>query len=305
MTEAEEEAFADPLPGVLRRLVAEGGDFSGIKEKIAEHLSLDPDETLRRWSELPDLEPTSGPHVPLLLEARELYRHGHFYSCVAMCGIASERIVKDVLGEGLAVRKDDEAVELPEEAIPELDRFELSAIARFLTKAGLLTPEARKAVLDLAELRNRYAHGSAARPHEDALKALGLLHDVLNRTVSRFVGPERFGSAPQMDTLPGATGSFGFEPTNPIPGDYVQYCAELRCPQGHPYSFKRRGSLGEGAPDQHIIDRVSLLCDGGEHSVDLFFDVYHAGTSAATPDGLGRGAAVGKRLVGGPGPLRE
>ncbi|MBI3127105.1 MAG: hypothetical protein HYZ11_05840 [Candidatus Tectomicrobia bacterium] len=304
MTEAEGGAFADLLPGVLRRLLAKRRDLDGIKEKLAKHLVLDPDETLRRWSELPDLEPTSGPHVPLLLEARELYRHGHFYSCVAMCGIASERIVKDVLGEGLAVRKDDEALDLPEEAIPEIDRFELSAIARFLTKAGLLTPEARKAVLDLAELRNRYAHGSGAKPREDALKALELLHDVVNRTVSLFAGHERLGSAPQMDTLPGAAGSFGFDPTNPIPGDYIQYCAELRCPQGHPYSFKRRGSLGVAGPDQHIIDRVSLLCDGGEHNIDLFFDVYHAGTSAATPDGLSRGAARGKRLVGGPGPLR-
>lgn len=304
MTEAEEEAFADPLPGILRRLLGEGRDLSGIKERLATHLTVDPDETLRRWSELPDLDPTAGPHVALLLEARELYRHGHFYSCVAMCGIASERIVKDLASEGLAVRKDDEAVELPEEAVPELDRFELSALARVLTKAGLLTADARKAVLALAELRNRYAHGSGTKPHEDALKAIGLLHDVVNRTVSLFAGHRRFGSATHMDKLPGATGSFGFEPTNPIPGDYIRYCAELRCPQGHPYSFKRRGSISEEAPDQHIVDRVSLLCNGGEHRADLFFDVYHAGISAATPDGLGRGSPAGERLVGGPGPLK-
>lgn len=218
MTEPEEEAFADPLPGVLRRLLEEGRDLGAIKEKLMRQLIVDPDEALRRWSELPDLEPTTGPHVPLLLEARELYLHGHFYSCVAMCGIASERIVKDVLGQGLAVWQDDEVAALPEEAIPELDRFELSAIARFLTKAGLLVPDARKAVLDLAELRNRYAHSPGTKPREDALKAIGLLHDVVNRTVSLFRGHERFGSAPQMDTLPGAVGSFGFEPTNPIPG---------------------------------------------------------------------------------------
>ena len=192
---------------------------------------------------------------------------------------------------------------MPEEAIPELDRFEQSAIARFLTKADLLVADARKAVLELAELRNRYAHGSGTKPHEDALKAVGLLHDVVNRTVSFFAGQERFGSGPQADSLQGAVGSFGFEPTNPIPGDYVQYCAELRCPQGHPYDFKRRGSVGE-APDHHIVDRVSLLCVGGENSVDLFFDGYHAGISATTPNGLGRGSAAGRRLFGGPGPLR-
>jgi hypothetical protein len=255
MTDAEaeeeglgEEAFADFLPGLFRRLLAEGRDLGGVKAKLANDLNPDLDAILRRWSELPDLEPTAGPHVPLLLEARELYRHGHFYSCVAMCGIASERIVKDVFVAGLAVWRDETAVAVPDEAIPELDRFELNAIARFLTKAGLLGPDARKAVLDLAELRNRYAHASGAKPRDDALKAVGLLHDVVNRTVSLFAGHERFGSRPHVDTLPGGVGSFGFESTNPIPGDYVQYCAELRCPKGHPYNFKRRGSVGRHCP---------------------------------------------------------
>lgn len=307
---AEVESVRDVVPTILRRALAEGRGLTRIKERLASELTLDSEEVLRRWSELPDLDPTAGPHVPLLLEARELYRHGHFYSCVAMCGIASERIVKDILGEGLAVRKDEEgestkqAVPLPDEAIAELDRFELSAIARFLVKAGLLVPEARKAVLDLAQLRNRYAHGSGMKSPEDALKAIGLLHDVVNRTVSFFANSERFGSAPQMDTLVGAVGSFGIELTNPIPGDYIQYCAELRCPSGHPYVFKRRGSVGV-APDGHIIDRISLLCVGNEHRVDLVFDVYHAGISTATPDGLGRGTAAGTRLASGPGPLKS
>ena len=225
------EAFADLVPAVLGMLLAQGRDLTPVKEKLAKDLALDPDETLQRWSELPNLELTAGPHVPLLLEARELYRHGHFYSCVAMCGIASERIVKDVLGEGLAVWKDEKAIHLPEEAIPELDRFEVNAIARFLTKAGLLVPEARKAVLDLAELRNRYVHGSGMKPREDALKAIVLLHDVVNRTASFAAGlEEQLRVGPQMDTLAGGVGAFGFEPTNPIPGDYVRYCAELRCP---------------------------------------------------------------------------
>jgi hypothetical protein len=206
------EAFSDPVPELLRRLLARGDDLSRIKEKLADDLTVDSDEVLRRWSELPDVEMTAGPHVPLLFEARELYRHGHFYSCVAMCGIASERIVKDILGDGLAVWKDEKAVDLPVEAIPELDRFELGAIARFLAKAGLLVPEARKAVLDLAELRNSYAHGSGMKPREDALRAIVLLHDVVDRTVSFFAGRDRFGSAPQKDRLAGAVGKFGFEP---------------------------------------------------------------------------------------------
>ncbi len=36
-------------------------------------------------------------YLELLTEARELYRSGHFYSCVAMSGIVAERLVKDLL----------------------------------------------------------------------------------------------------------------------------------------------------------------------------------------------------------------
>jgi hypothetical protein len=303
MIEPEEEAYADPIPELLRQLLASGKDTKDIKAKLAVELSVAPDEVLRRWSELPNLEPTGGPHAPLLLEARELYRHGHFYSCVTMCGVTSERIIKDILCERLAIWVDDQAVDIPAEAVSELDRFELGAIARFLTKAKLLVPDARKAVLKLAEIRNTYAHGSGMKPQEDALKAVGLLHAVVSRTASLFASLPRFGSAQQADSLLGSTGSFGRVPSNPIPGDYVQYCSQLRCPKGHPYHFKLRGTVSEVAPDQHIVDRVSLLCFEGESNLDLFFDAYHAGVSVHTPEGLGQGEMAGKRHSSGPGPL--
>jgi hypothetical protein len=68
--------FADPVPTILRELTAQGDDLSRAKVWLADTLTVDADEILRRWSELPDLKMTAaGPHVPLLLEARELYRH--------------------------------------------------------------------------------------------------------------------------------------------------------------------------------------------------------------------------------------
>ena len=36
-----------------------------------------------------------GEYVQLLLESRELFIAGFFYSCVAMCGIVGERIIKE------------------------------------------------------------------------------------------------------------------------------------------------------------------------------------------------------------------
>jgi hypothetical protein len=305
MTDPPEEIYADPFPGVIRAKQQLGQGLDGVIARVRRRLAGAAPEVVRRWSELPDLDPTAGPHVPLLLEARELYTHGHFYSCVAMCGITAERILKDLLGERFAIRRDGEVRDIPDDAAPELDRFEVSAIARFLTKAGLLEPAVRKAALELAELRNVYAHGSGLKPESDSLKALTLLHVVVQETVVLFKGHESFGSAPHRDILEDATGRFGLEPTNPVPGDYGEYCRSLRCPQGHPYHFKREGSVGWSGPDEHIIDAVVLHCFAGESRLSLYFDVYHAGISGKIPEGLQWGAAEGKRHPMGPGPFRD
>lgn len=259
---------------------------------------------VRRWSELPDLDPTMGSHVSLLQEARDLYVHGHFYSCVAMCGITSERIVKDILREHFAIRKNRRIIKIRKEAVAELDRFEAVAIARFLTKAKLLDSTVKNDVVKLAEIRNVYAHGSGVAPQADSLETLKLLHGIVERTVSLLKNHERFGSAPQKDVLEGASGKFGREPSNPIPGDYREYCAQLCCPQKHPYHFKRKGSVGRSGPDKHYVDRIVLRCFGGEDTLDLYFDVYHSGISARLPKGLRRGPSEGRWHPSGPGPFR-
>ena len=95
----------------------------------------------------------------------------------------------------------------------------------------------------------------------------------------------RFGSAPPCDQIPGASGAFGYDPTNPVPGDANWYCPRLRCPDGHPYRYHRAGSTGAG-PDGHIMDLMELRCAGGESNIVLYFDMYHAGASSLVPEGL-------------------
>src|SRR5262245_13554111 len=56
------------------------------------------EESVDRYWDLPQLilEPKAE-YLELLLEARDLYIGGRFYSCVAMCGIVNERLIKDTL----------------------------------------------------------------------------------------------------------------------------------------------------------------------------------------------------------------
>ncbi len=125
-------------------------------------------------------------YTDLLAEAREVYTHAHFYACVAMCGIAGERILKDVLRAALRVAI-GEAVRTPSaSALDQLEYVEASAIARFLSRVTLITEDGAKAAEKLQQLRNAYAHARGKDAQGDALKAITHLHRLIEGSVSVF-----------------------------------------------------------------------------------------------------------------------
>jgi hypothetical protein len=98
-----------------------------------------------------------------------------------------------------------------------------------------------------------------------------------------------FAIKPQSDTIPNASGRFGYEKSNPIPvclqeGE-LDYLARLRCECGEPFAFHRMGSFGQG-PDGHAVDGYELICGNRQHRITLYLDMYHAGPSSLVPDGL-------------------
>ena len=62
----------------------------------------------------------------------------------------------------------------------------MNGIIRFLNKAALLEDGAQKAAQGLGELRNTYAHARGKDPRTDAIKAIKLLHTLVEGTVSIF-----------------------------------------------------------------------------------------------------------------------
>jgi hypothetical protein len=60
----------------------------------------------RMWDLPPMAVRPEGEYLALLIEARELYVTGRFYSCVAMCGIVGERLTKDALRASILVQRE-------------------------------------------------------------------------------------------------------------------------------------------------------------------------------------------------------
>ena len=116
-----------------------------------------------RLSQLAPLLIEDGPYCDLLREARDVFVDGHFYACVAMCGISLERFQRDKAKPYGATRK-----------------HKIWQVREMLQKNGVLKSGTLTLCNRMANLRNKYAHGHGLKPKEDALKALTWMHSFID-----------------------------------------------------------------------------------------------------------------------------
>jgi hypothetical protein len=118
---------------------------------------------LQRLSLLPPLLIEVGPYCNLLREARNVFVDGHFYACVAMCGISVERFQRDKAKPYGAAWD-----------------HKMHEVRHLLKTNNVLRQQSLVICRDMADLRNVYAHGDGAQPDKDALKALGWVHRLVD-----------------------------------------------------------------------------------------------------------------------------
>src|SRR5215470_15344721 len=97
------DIFLDLLPNLPKNDQTRASFRQLLRQRCEDALT---DAVERVWDLPPMVVKPQGEYLTLLLEARELYRAGYFYSCVAMCGIVGVRLMKDVLRASVLVQKD-------------------------------------------------------------------------------------------------------------------------------------------------------------------------------------------------------
>ena len=112
-------------------------------------------EKLERLSQLQPLLMEDGPYCRLIREARDVFVDGHFYACVAMCGISFERFQRDKAAPYGATRQ-----------------HKMWQVRNMLEENKTLLPNTLILCKKMADLRNDYVHGQGLNPKEDALKSL-------------------------------------------------------------------------------------------------------------------------------------
>lgn len=159
-------AYADFRPNTAKRELREELSKSS-QEQNAEQppcaLGEPPHDRLERLSQLPPLLMEDGPYCGLIREARDVFVDGHFYACVAMCGISFERFQRD-------------------KAVPYGAKREhsMKLVRSMLQENKVLSPETLSLCKSMADLRNEYAHGQGLNPKEDALKSLAWMHSFID-----------------------------------------------------------------------------------------------------------------------------
>jgi len=168
VTGQTQAAYADFRPNAAKRYLSDESS-KGSQERPADLLSGAMDEKSfanhkdDRLSQLPPLLIEVGPYCKLLREARDVFVDGHFYACVAMCGISFERFQRDEAESHGAMRKHN-----------------MSKVREMLQKNRVLSAGTLTLCKSMADLRNDYAHGEGLKPKEDALKALTWMHSFID-----------------------------------------------------------------------------------------------------------------------------
>jgi len=173
----------DSTPNVLNQFPEHAENIKNtFRQKLEENL----DEYIDRYKQLPALMIHSGQYNELLLEARDLFIEGRFYSCVAMCGVTAERIAKELLNTCFLLVKDGDAKIPNDNVCRVLERIDMDLIRELLIKGEIVNDALRKPFQELAKLRNDYVHARGGNPEKDAKKAVEYLHEIIKHTISIF-----------------------------------------------------------------------------------------------------------------------
>jgi hypothetical protein len=132
------------------------------------------DSVERMWGLPSFIVKPSGEYLQLFLEARDLYIAGYFYSCVAMCGIVGERLLKDWCRA------------TPNVSSKRVEGSTARRAIRLLSELKVIRDSLRDDAMKLQTLRDEYTHARGANPQQDAAEAVKWLHSLIEGTVSVF-----------------------------------------------------------------------------------------------------------------------
>jgi hypothetical protein len=120
----------------------------------------------------------------LLQEAKNSYLLGHYYSTIALSGMAAERICYDYI-EFSEIQINGKTVS--DKAKQQLINLPLRALIEFLYEHGIIDDKSKSVLHQIADTRNTTVHPKmSSDPKKDAIEALNKLCNVAENLLSMF-----------------------------------------------------------------------------------------------------------------------
>jgi hypothetical protein len=120
----------------------------------------------------------------LLQEAKNSYMVGHYYSTIALSGMAAERICYDYI-EFSEIQINGKT--LGDKAKQELINLPLRDLINFLHEFGIIDNESKNVLHQIGDIRNRHVHPKmSSDPKKDAIEVLNKLCSVTENLLSMF-----------------------------------------------------------------------------------------------------------------------
>lgn len=127
-----------------------------------------------------------GKIIALLSEVFNVYCLGMYYSAIATCSMAAERLCYDFL-DFLEIKFGNKLLDDSDKEL--LAHIPLSRLIELLLKINIVDEESKTLLFQIIEIRNRYIHPKATDADtlkNDALKIVNLLCRVLESRLSMF-----------------------------------------------------------------------------------------------------------------------
>jgi hypothetical protein len=151
-----------------------------ITQMLMRSFTHDLELKAKRFLELPRIGPLPlmQKFMQLVPEVIMLYTSGYYYSAIASCGVAAERVCYDII-ETADVELDGRSLTFRQKS--QLYRVQLSQFVKLLSAWGLVKKDTAKLLEKIRVCRNRYVHPSLENinARNDSLKMITWLFRVV------------------------------------------------------------------------------------------------------------------------------
>jgi len=180
----KKEINPEPPRIIIEKIENGGNGGNGDNGDNGKNMENNLDNLIKNCDTISSMINYRSEYEDFLNEAKELLSYGYYYSCVAMCCMLAEHIIRNILRK--KILGDKSYVMISSEETKVIDAFPSNLICKFLFENELVDETVVDAFEDLANLRNKYFQIYVKPSEKNARLSTELLENIIKKTETGF-----------------------------------------------------------------------------------------------------------------------